>query len=43
MLVNNETNLTSIKDLKSKNQKKYINVIHHYMCRLMEDEKLAIE
>lgn len=42
MLNNNETSLTLTKDLKSQNQTKYIDIIHHHICKLVEDRKLAI-
>lgn len=43
MLGDNETNLILTKDPKSQNRTKHINVIHYYICRLVENEELAIE
>lgn len=34
---------TLIKDFKSQNQTKHIDVIHHHVCGLVEDRKLAIK
>lgn len=42
MLNNNKINLILIKDSKSQNQIKHINIIHHYICKLVKDKKLAI-
>lgn len=35
--------LTLTKDPMSQNQTKYINVMHHHICGLIEDRKLAID
>ena len=40
---NNKISLTLIKNLKSQNQTKYINVMYFHICRLVKDRKLAIE
>lgn len=42
MLDNNEINLILIRDSGNQNWKKHVNVFHHHVCRLLEDEKLDI-
>lgn len=42
MFGNNEISLTRTRDLESQNQTEYINIIHYYLRRLVEDGKLAI-
>lgn len=43
ILKNNKTSLTLIRDPKSQNRIKYIDVIHYYIQRLVEDRELAID
>ena len=43
ILNNNEISFTLIKNLKSQNQMKQINVMNHHLYKLVEDRKLAIE
>lgn len=43
MLGNNETSILLTRDFKSQNQKKYIDVMHHHIRRLIADGKLAID
>lgn len=40
---NNEINFILTKNFKSQNPIKYINIIYHHMCKMMEDRKLAIK
>lgn len=42
MLNNNEISLTLTKNLKSQNQTKYINILDHHICKLIEIKKLTI-
>lgn len=43
MLSDNKISLTLTKNSKSQNQTKYIDVMYHYIHRLINDEELAIE
>ena len=43
MLDNNKTSLTLIRDSKSENQTKHIDVIYHYIRGLGKDGELPIE
>ena len=43
MLGDNEISLTLTKDLESQNQTKCIDVMHHYIQRLVEDGELGIK
>lgn len=43
MLSDNEISLTLTKNPKSQNQTKYIDVIYHYIHKLINDRELAIE
>lgn len=43
MLGDNETSCILTKDLKSKNCTKHIDVMHHYLQGLVEEEELGIK
>lgn len=43
MLNSNKTNLMFTRDLKSQNCTKHMNIMHHHVQVLVEDEKLKIE
>lgn len=43
ILDDNKTTLTLTKDPKSQNYIKYIDVIHHYVQKLVENRKLGME
>ena len=42
-LGNKKTSLTLIKNPESLNQTKYIDVIHHHVCGLVDNRELGIE
>lgn len=43
MLGDNKTSFTLTKDPESQNYKKYIDVMYHYVRRLVEDRELGIK
>lgn len=43
MLGDNETNFILTKDFKSRNCTKHINVMHHYVRRMIEDREISIK
>lgn len=43
MYDNNEKTLTLIRDLDSQNYIKYINIMHYYIQKLIEDIRLGIK
>lgn len=43
MLGNNKIRLTLTKNLENQNYIKYINMMHHYMKRLIKNRELKIE
>lgn len=43
MLKDNKTSLTLTKDRENQNWTKHIDVMHHYIQRLVEDRELAID
>lgn len=43
MLSDNKISFTLMKNLENQNCTKHINVIHYYVCRLVENGELAIK
>ena len=43
IFIDNEMTFILTKDLESQNYEKYINVIYHYMSKLIENRELEIE